>query len=107
MKLPYKAICSILPFFLLVTPILATDNYSYYCINGTSYEHNDNGDGGTTNSVLCSFGCDNSTALTYHEGAVPQADLCSQDPFYSTLEGMGVFVGLILAGVWIYKKVKE
>lgn len=102
MNFIYKLICMSLPFLLVGIPILAED-YNYYCVGNTSYENTSLG----TNSISCSFGCDNSTFLTYHQGSIPQADLCNSDPFYLILEGMAIFIGMIIIGIWIYKKVKE
>jgi len=94
------ALISTIPFL-----VSAQANYSYYCINGTSFEKDSVS--GKINSIVCQWGCDNGTAISYHQGAVPQANLCDPDPFYTDILIIGILLGLIAFLVWLSRMMKK
>jgi hypothetical protein len=94
---------------LLMLPIvkaIPTTYYVYTCVDPYSLETITSYNETTAivvNSVKCPFGCSENNTLNYHQGAIPQADLCNSDPFYSFLIVVAVFVALIVIAIYLVK----
>jgi hypothetical protein len=83
--------------------IPANVQYSYYCLDNTSYENKT----GAITSIQCQYGCSNSNPIAYYQGRTPQGDKCNSSPFYNNLLSIGIFTGFIIGAIFLYKTTKK
>jgi hypothetical protein len=99
------AILSFLFISSLAFAQVPTTYYVYTCVSGYSLETVTSYNisiATTVNSIKCPYGCNDDNSLNYHQGAIPQADLCNQDPFIEAELSIGIFVLYTVGGVIIF-----
>ena len=72
---------TILLFALIIGIVKApNDTYTYYCIQGISYENRTVTGVNTITSITCQYDCTNDTGINFYQNREPQGDLCQKSP---------------------------